>query len=144
MMNEWLQHRNVLEELLETIDDEHMDFRPWDGAMTLGELALHVAGWNEVFVSMVKTEEFAPPDIPECKTMGEIRQAVKDFTEKTKAAYESLNDEDLEAQNHSSIPKLKGPKKNYLTAMYDHEVHHKGQLFVYARLVGVKEVPFFR
>ncbi|CAM4008985.1 DinB family protein [Lederbergia lenta] len=144
MMNEWLQHRNVLEELLELIDDKHIDFKPWEGAMTLGELALHVAGWNDVFVTMVKTEEFASPDVTECKTMRDVRKVVKDFTEKTKATYESLTDADLETENNSSHPKLQGPKKRYLTAMYDHEIHHKGQLFMYARMVGVKEVPFFR
>lgn len=144
MMDEWLQHRNILEELLELIDDEHIDFKPWEDAMSLGDLALHVAGWNDVFVSMVKTEEFASPDIPECKTMKEVRRAVKDFTEKTKATYELFTDADLETENYSSHPKLKGLKKRYLTAMYDHEVHHKGQLFLYARMTGVKEVPFFR
>lgn len=35
MMNEWLQHRNVLEGLLESIDNDHIDFKPWDDAMTL-------------------------------------------------------------------------------------------------------------
>lgn len=49
MMKDWLQHRNVLEELLELIDDEHIDFKPWADAIELGELALHVAGWNDVF-----------------------------------------------------------------------------------------------
>ncbi|MFT9850148.1 DinB family protein [Aneurinibacillus sp. REN35] len=144
MMNEWLTHRNVLEELLESIGDEHIDFRPWEGALTLGELALHIAGWNDVFVSMVKTEEFASPDIPECKTMEDVRKAVKDFTKKTKATYESLTDADLEAENKSSHPKLQGAKKRYLIAMYDHEIHHKGELFIYARMTGAKEVPFFR
>ncbi|RST58905.1 DinB family protein [Siminovitchia terrae] len=112
--------------------------------MTLGELALHVAGWNDVFVSMVKTEELTPPDFPEYKTMGDVRETVKAFTEKTKAAYELLTDAELEDENNSLHPKLQGPKKRYLTAMYDHEIHHKGQLFVYARMAGVKEVPFFR
>ncbi|MCU9614336.1 hypothetical protein OEV98_12375 [Caldibacillus lycopersici] len=93
---------------------------------------------------MVKTENFAPPDIPECKTMSDVRKTVKDFTEKTKATYESLTDADLEAENSSSHRKLQGPKKRYLTAMYDHEIHHKGQLFVYACMVGVKEVSLFR
>ncbi len=144
MMNDWLQHRKVLEELLEAIGDEHIDFKPWEGAMALGELALHIAGWNDVFVSMVKTEEFLSPDIPECRTMAEVRKAVKDFTLKTKTIFESLTDADLEAENSSTHPKLQGPKKNYLTAMYDHEIHHKGQLFVYARLIGINEVPFFR
>ncbi|ALC83759.1 MULTISPECIES: DinB family protein [Bacillus] len=144
MMKDWLQHRNVLEELLELIDDEHIDFKPWADAMSLGELALHVAGWNDVFVSMVKTEKLSVPDIPKCETMADVRKAVKDFTEKTKATYEMFTDTELEAENSSSHPKLQGPKKRYLTAMYDHEIHHKGQLFMYARMVGVKDVPFFR
>ncbi len=76
--------------------------------------------------------------------MEDVRKAVKDFTVKTKATYESLTDADLEAENNSSHPKLQGAKKRYLTAMYDHEIHHKGQLFVYARMIGAKEVPFFR
>lgn len=144
MMNDWIQHRNVLEELLKQINDEHIDFKPWDDAMTLGELVLHIAGWNDVFVSMVKTEKFATPDIPECKNIEDVRKAVKNFTEKTKATYKSFTDDELEAENNSSHPKLQGPKKKYLTAMYDHEVHHKGQLFIYARMIGIKELPFFR
>lgn len=144
LMEEWLQHRSVLEELLEQIDDQYVDFKPWDGAMSLGELALHVAGWNDVFVSMVKTETLAPPNIPECKSMTEVRNGVRDFTEKTKATFESINDLELEAENSSTHPKLQGAKKRYLTAMYDHELHHKGQLFIYARMIGVEKVPFFR
>ncbi|WP_349679045.1 MULTISPECIES: DinB family protein [Aneurinibacillus] len=27
--------------------------------------------------------------------------------------------------------------------MIDHEVHHKGQLFLYARLIGIEKLPFF-
>ncbi|WP_279401879.1 DinB family protein [Piscibacillus salipiscarius] len=38
---------------------------------------------------------------------------------------------------------MKGTKFNYLQGMYEHEIHHKGQLFIYARMVGVKDVPFF-
>lgn len=144
MMNEWLQHRTVLEGLLAKIDDKHIDFKPWDDAMTLGELALHIAGWNDVFVSMVKTEEFTSPDIPPCRTMKDVRDVVSRFTEKTKTTFESITDEELHKDNNASHPRLQGPKRNYLLAMYDHEIHHKGQLFLYARLVGVTEVPFFR
>lgn len=55
MMKEWLKHRGVLEELLKLIDDQHMHFKPWEGAISLGQLALHVSYWSDVFVTMVKT-----------------------------------------------------------------------------------------
>lgn len=144
MMNVWLQHRGIVEEIIEKLDDKHIDFKPWDGAMTLGELALHIAGSGDMFVSMVKTEEFAVPDLPSCQTAADIRQALKNSTQKTKAAYENISDEELEQENHASHPKLKGTKKKYLDVMFEHEIHHKGQLFLYARMVGVKELPFFR
>lgn len=55
LMNDWLQHRKVLEELLEQIDDAHLHFKPWEGSMSLSELALHVAASNDAFVTVVKT-----------------------------------------------------------------------------------------
>jgi uncharacterized damage-inducible protein DinB len=145
MTNDWLQHRKVLEELLEQIDDTHIAFKPWDGAMTLGELALHIVVSNDSFVSMVRTEKFDIAEAPKCETMEDVRKVVRDFTQKTLAKYEDFTDEELERENSASHPKLKGAKKNYLQAVYDHEIHHKGQLFTYARMAGIKaDLPFFR
>lgn len=144
MMKDWLQHRKVLEEILEKIDDAHIDFKPWDGAMTLGELALHIAVSNDAFIDMVKTEELTFSDLPKCETIADIRKAVRDYTQKSIAKYEAISDEELKMENSASHPKLRGPKKNYLQAVYDHEIHHKGQLFIYARMVGSEDLPFFR
>lgn len=149
MKNEWLQHRNVLEELLQTIPDEQTDFKPWDGAMSLGQLSLHVAYWADAFVTMVKTGnnmgEYieSEPNVNDCKSMADVRREVHQWTEKTRQTYESLTDSELEIENDSPYPKLHGTRKKYLALLHDHEIHHKGQLYVYARLVGVKEVPFF-
>ncbi|WP_235841959.1 DinB family protein [Neobacillus fumarioli] len=66
LMDNWLRHRNVLEELLKLIDDEHLSFKPWDGAFTLGEIVLHVVQWNDVFVTLVKTGEFTTPVEMKC------------------------------------------------------------------------------
>ncbi|GGE33473.1 hypothetical protein GCM10011391_10170 [Pullulanibacillus camelliae] len=149
-MQEWLRHRRVLEELLQPIKTEHMDFKPWDNAMTLSELTLHVAYWSKAFVTLVKTgvNDFAKlvaeePRASVYQTMDEIRQTVSQWTEETKQAFSTLRPEDLEVVNVSQHPNFRGPRKLFLQMMRDHEIHHKGQLFIYARMVGVKEVPFF-
>jgi len=144
LMDNWLRHRNVLEELLKLIDDEHLSFKPWDGAFTLGELVLHVVQWNDVFVTLVKTGEFTTPVEMKCQTMEEIRKVVRQFTEKSKATYAKITDEDLEIERVFALSNFKAKGKTFLTMMYDHEIHHKGQLFVYTRMAGVKELPFFR
>ncbi|GGH77659.1 putative damage-inducible protein DinB [Pullulanibacillus pueri] len=150
MMQEWLRHRNVLEKVLMTLKDADMTFKPWEGAMTLGQLPVHIAYWSRAFVTLVKVgdAEFsqliaAEPKGNSYRTFDDVYQTVQAWTEETKAAYAALSDEDLEVENQSKIPNFNGPRKMFLTLMHDHEVHHKGQLFVYARMVGVQELPFF-
>ncbi|RPF53413.1 DinB family protein [Aquisalibacillus elongatus] len=143
-LNDWLNHREKLEQLLEQIDDEHVHYKPWDGAMSLGAMALHVATAGDMFAAMVKTEKMEAPDMPKFDSMEEVRQKVKEFTESTKKKIENMTDEELDKQNEAELPQMKGTKFTYLQGMFEHEIHHKGQLFVYARMIGVKEVPFFR
>lgn len=145
MMQVWLKHRNVLEELLKTIPDEHVGYKPWDGAMGLSELAQHIAASADMFVSIVKTGEgeIKSPEFVECETMADVQRIVSDYTKKTKATYSAITDAELDTMYDSPHPNFRGPRRNILELVRDHEIHHKGQLFVYARLVGVKELPFF-
>ncbi|MEC0303715.1 DinB family protein [Terribacillus saccharophilus] len=140
----WLQHRNVLIQLIDQIEDGHLDFKPWEEAMTLRDMVLHVAGSSNMFVNMVKTETMTPPTLPEVHTMDDLKQAVKLFTDQTAQAFDNITDEELALENESKIPSMQGKKELYLQGMYDHELHHKGQLFIYARLVGATDLPFFR
>ncbi|MFP7493382.1 DinB family protein [Terribacillus saccharophilus] len=140
----WLRHRNVLISLLDQIQEGHLDFKPWENAMTLRDLALHIAGSSEMFVKMVKTETMSAPDLPEVNTMDDLRKVVKQFTDQTAQAFDAITDEELSLQNEAKIPGMQGKKELYLQAIYDHEIHHKGQLFIYARLVGATDLPFFR
>ena len=140
----WLKHRRILEELLKTIKEEDAAFKPWDGAMSLGELALHIAGWGNTFITLVKTGEFSKPEPIHFQTMTQVREAVRQLTEKTLATYSSLTLEELEAVQTFPLSNFQLSGKEYLKIIHDHEVHHKGQLYIYARMTGVEKVPFFR
>ncbi|MEK4357699.1 DinB family protein [Paenibacillus sp. FSL M7-1455] len=35
-----------------------------------------------------------------------------------------------------------GTGRLWLETAKDHEIHHKGQLFTYARMIGVEKLPF--
>lgn len=143
-MEEWIKHRSVLEKLLETIPDEHISYKPWDGAMALGEMAQHIAISTDMFVRMAKTGEgqvFRPNT--ENLAMEQLLDLVREYTEKTKTVYASITDHELELVYESPHPNLHGPRKKLIILANEHEIHHKGQLFLYARLVGVKKIPFF-
>ncbi|WP_188455690.1 DinB family protein [Virgibacillus oceani] len=137
----WLRHRLVLQELLETIDNNHINFKPWEGAYSMGSLAVHIATSTDMFVKSVKNGVFTPPAANQFETMEDVRDIVQRLTEVTKEELGSLSHSQL--LEKIEINRFYVPGSLWISNAADHEIHHKGQLFTYARMVGVEKVPFF-
>lgn len=141
-IQEWLRHRRALEDLLGRIGDEHIDYKPWDGAFPLGALAVHIADAWDMFLGVVRDGAFQrPSERRRCETMDAVRSVVAENTKTTQAALGALDDSKLERT--VEVNGFVAPGKVWLDNARDHEIHHKGQLFLYARLVGVEKLPFF-
>lgn len=138
----WLKHRLVVHELLEVVDDKHVQFKPWDGAYSLGQLAVHIATSMDMFAKTVKNGKFTPPKAEnDWRTIGDVRKLVEKYTDVTKWDLKGLNK--IHIQSEVEFNKDKAPGSFWLSNAIDHEVHHKGQLFTYVRMTGVERVPFF-
>ncbi|WCR27539.1 DinB family protein [Paenibacillus thiaminolyticus] len=144
LLEAWLKQRTILEKLLLAIPDHHADFAPWDGAMTVSELAQHLGASADMFIRVAKTGEgqICMPQTVDCPSMKEVHRIVQEWTAKTTERFKTLTAEDLETVYHSPFPNLDGPRSKLVRLVIDHEIHHKGQLFVYARILGVQELPF--
>lgn len=138
----WNTHREVLHKLVDLNQEGLAEFIPWDGSMSYGELALHIAGAMEMFANTVVRGEFTPPQANhEWTTMEDVRNLVHRYTESTSSLLASINEEQL--QQEIALFGQKAPGFAILTRALDHEIHHKGQLFTFARVAGVSELPFF-
>lgn len=146
-VSQWLRHRTVLLELLDLVTDEHTHFKPWEGALSLSDLAIHIAGSGVMFVTTVQTGTLTPPSssaAPKAETMEDTRRIVRELTNQTKVNMASLTEAQLEGiVDASQTFGFSAPGKVFLHTMREHEIHHKGQLFVYARLIGLEKLPFF-
>ncbi|MDB5052869.1 MAG: hypothetical protein JWM44_919 [Bacilli bacterium] len=141
-LERWIRHRTVLHDLLDLIGNEHIDYKPWNDAFSLGALAIHIAVTSHMFIQSIKNGEFTPPSSSnQFETLDDIRKLVREYTEKTKSVFITLSDLDLEQQ--LEVSQFIGTGKMWLMTMIDHEIHHKGQLFTYARLKGIKNLPFY-
>ncbi|MDN4075107.1 MULTISPECIES: DinB family protein [Fictibacillus] len=141
--NNWLKHRTVLHELLDQVGPEHVFFKPWSEGFSLGELAVHIVSSTDMFLATVKNGQFASPGTPrDFQTMDEVREIVQEFTHKSKRDFSVLKEADL--NNEIDIFGYMAPGKYWIESLIDHEIHHKGQLFVYARMTGAEKVPFFK
>lgn len=143
LVSGWMRHRKVLPELLDTFEDQHLSYKPWEDAMSLSELVLHISGAMEMFTNTVRNGVFTPPSGPpnNIEKISELKALVEAQTSETKSKLEALTNDQLEAIVEFAGMKL--PGLVLLESAKDHEIHHKGQLFTYARILGIQSLPFF-
>ena len=138
----WRSHRNVLLSLLKDARTEHLGLKPWENAMSLSELVLHIVGAMDMFGRLVKNGAYTKGEGSEpVGTADELRARVSARTDESEAILRSLTPDQLEATLDFFGAKLTG--RQLLRRAIDHEIHHKGQLFVYLRMAGVESLPMF-
>lgn len=138
----WKSHRNVLHAMLNDAQTEHLGLKPWEKAMSLSALTQHIVGAMDMFVRLVKNGAYTPGDKPQpVETADELRARVAANTEASEAIIRSLSPEQLDATLDFFGAKLTG--RQLLRRAIDHEIHHKGQLFIYLRMAGVESLPMF-
>ena len=86
LFERWHKHRTVLLHLLQDVQSEHLDYKPWENAYTLGALAVHIAASSDMFLRSIVKGSFSPPSIStEFENIDDIRNIVQASTESTTA-----------------------------------------------------------
>ena len=133
-------HRAALTSLLAEIPEEHAAHTPWAGAMTFVSLSDHLDVSAKGILAAIAGQ--APPrDVVPSQSVQEARTRLLDSGEQVRQALAALSDEDLARE----VPAFGGrtmPLAGLTELLTMHEAHHKGQMWVMARQVGVKP-PFF-
>ncbi|AIE59390.1 DinB family protein [Bacillus methanolicus] len=140
----FLAHRSVTIELINKIEKEHYDYKPTPTSMSAKQLVTHILLSFYRFAKTAKSGDqmLFREKIEETET--DLRKLAENYTEKTRSLLESLTDEDFERT--IDLTKIFGSQMSvakFLQGAMDHEIHHKGQLFVYVREMGHTELPFF-
>ncbi|SIT12456.1 DinB family protein [Alicyclobacillus vulcanalis] len=145
MLRHWHAHRDVLAPLVQSVPEDQLDFKPWDKAMSFRELVWHVLSISALFASAAKAGRITGrPEQPDLSSKEALLRAISTLTDQTHADMASLSDEQFDQLvDTKAVFGADLPVHALLGTMIDHEIHHKGQLFVYARLMGAKELPFF-
>ena len=140
MAAEWMAHRKVAETLLERIPDGKADLRLWPEAMTTAQLGNHIAVAHHMFASLAAGVAFERPDTASLpQDLPGVRALLRRYSEEDAALLRGLGAAALER----SVTTRNGeqPAEKVLVNAREHEIHHTGQLFEYARVAGVAEVP---
>ena len=144
MLQEFEQEAQTTRRVLERVPDNQLAWRPHEKARTLGELALHVAMVPGAVAELVASPSPAQaPQFtdPSPKSASELVPALDHSIAKVREVLGGMNDAALMATwrlMHGDRELLAMPRAAMLrSVMLNHWYHHRGQLTVYLRELGV-------
>lgn len=129
--------------VLERVPQAHLGWKPHDKSMTLGQLAMHVAtipaGVAEVAAhSSASIPEFSQPS---AANASELVPALEQSVARARALLGGMNDAAMTATwrlMNGDQELMAVPRAAFLRSiMLNHWYHHRGQLSVYLRQLGV-------
>lgn len=137
--------------MLERLPNEHFAWKPHDKSMSLGALAAHLVNLLHWQMLTLRTEEFdaaapqPPREVPQDRDA--VLRAFDEGAGELKAAMAQA-DEAMLGQTwtfrYGDRVIFSMPKADVLRSFgISHMVHHRGQLSVYLRLLGVPLPPIY-
>ncbi|HEX2532635.1 MAG TPA: DinB family protein [Chitinophagaceae bacterium] len=145
LLAELRQEAASTRKMLERVPFDQSDWKPHPKSMSLGKLACHVADLANWLPLTLRTTElnFAGSDYVQLKASSreELLSAYDGFLQEARTALEKATDEDLmqpwtlRSGEHILFTL---PKAVVIRSMvFNHFIHHRGQLSVYLRLLQV-------
>lgn len=144
------RYRGVTRQTLDLVPDDRLGWRPEEGMMSFAGTLRHVVAVEEAYVAGLFRGEwnFDPPPPGEGEPdRASLLAALDESRARTLAAIEELAAEGGAVDRLREKVEVPGIPVDWslgawLWLLVEHEVHHKAQLAVYLRLLGV-EPPFF-
>ena len=137
----FMMHREPLSYLLAQVPDNQWDFAAWDGALSFQKLTDHLAISSERMIAMLEGQPIGKPE--PAQDFAAAKTRLNATTDTIRGKLESLNEEQL----NTVIEAFGGrqmPTHTLIDFMREHEIHHKGQLWTMARMIGLEPGLFIK
>jgi uncharacterized damage-inducible protein DinB len=140
LFGHWATVRQGLVRALGTLTDEQLDFAPREDMQSLGDAARHIAYAEEAWFRhwMVGKHE-GPPEYTakDYPTVEAIKALLAEVHARTEAYLETLDIADLD-QPYQTFWGQEGPISWVIWHVLEHEIHHRGEIYLMIGLVGMK------
>lgn len=138
---QWDRIHNQSVRVMEVAPDDKFSWKPADSAMTLGELVCHLPESELFLVGLITNNKVEPEEFGNLKSAAAVVEAFNRIHEACKKAISELPEEELDITIPFGSNSL--TKRVLMHGMCEHEIHHRGQLYTYVRIVGVIPPPLF-
>lgn len=143
LIAELAQEAATTRRVLERVPEDRLSWAPHPKSLTLGQLALHVAGIPGALGDMLSepVRDVSGIPRPEAASRAELLAALDASIDRATHALSGWTTDDLVADwtmKVGGVPVLTVPRIDMVrSVMFNHVYHHRGQLTVYLRLLDV-------
>ena len=137
------QEAEATKRLLDIVPEDKLSWKPHPKAMSLGQLALHVAQTQGGVAQATINDTADAPDFihAEAQTRDEILTAFAESLEKAKEIVSTTSDERASAEwklvDGDNVLLTMPRAAFWRTVMLNHVYHHRGQLSTYLRILDI-------
>jgi uncharacterized damage-inducible protein DinB len=144
MIQELDQEAGTTERVLDRVPDDRLTWKPHETAWTIGQLALHTAIVPGALAEVASRSPFPLPEFtqPSPATSAELVPALHNSVAKAKSILRGMSDADLQktwtAVRGDQVVLALPVAAVLRSLMLNHWYHHRGQLAVYLRQLGIR------
>lgn len=144
-MQNWNRVHKQSVRLMERAPSDQFEWKTCESAMTLGALMNHIYQAEAGLVNAALTGQFSREGMPETGTstdelVASYRKSHDELVARVAALAAEQLDEEISPFGEKLGTMTRGTVLNFIL---EHEVHHRGQLYVYLRMLNVDVPPLF-
>lgn len=149
MIAELARESEATRRVLERLPEDRLGWRPHDKSMSLGQLALHLAQLPLGIAMLVERLTVELPSVPltQPASRAEVLEALERSVAHATDCLAAWGDDGLDApwtlMQDGAVLFSRTRGEVLRTLMLNHSYHHRGQLTVYLRLLGVPLPPVY-
>lgn len=144
LVSHFLSHRSVTNALVSKIEENSYEYKPTETSMSAEKLVTHLYTSYYKFIKTVKEGNSSPFLEKLDRAQLSLIQLGEEYTAKTIELLESLTQEELNQEiDMSKIFGMNVTGQQMVQMAIEHEIHHKGNLFIYVREMGHTDLPLY-
>ena len=133
--------------MLEKIPPDRLDWSPVEGALTLGQLLRHIWKSEQGICKLARGNwEYLEKRLPEglLAALGDVEDLESELKNMEEAHREavnlirSLSEEELNKEYFHEKFNIRRTTRQNISMLIEHEAHHRGQIALYLRILGVE------
>jgi uncharacterized damage-inducible protein DinB len=136
----WMMHRGAILELLEKLPDDKGDFAAWEGGMSFAKMTDHLAGATLNLTGMMTGKERVK--LEPSSNLSTATMRLKETTKSVQQQISEMTDEQLATPVNAFGIQM--PAYKLIDFLVNHDAHHKGQLWLMTRMIGLEPPRFVK